>query len=145
MPSVIWFYLFTCCVFVGKKWTTCTFYNINHTKAKQRRYMIGSGRVNCNGAAHAVADHHDGRRGISIEHFHHFADIPLEGQIAKLLKFCFLCIWFLYHKLPTLASAICKSRKCTEQLTLPSCLLRDRLDFSLWSRLPKMKEARFAV
>lgn len=83
MPPVTWFDIFTSWVFVGINGTMLTFYNINHTEAKQRRYMIGSGRVNCDGAAHAVANHHDGRRGVSIERLHYFANIPLEGQNAK--------------------------------------------------------------
>lgn len=104
MPSVIWFEMLMCCGFVGRKRTTLTFDNINHTQAKQWRYMIGSRRVNCDGAAHAVANHHDGRRRVSIEHLHYFANIPLEGQNAKLNSLS--CN--ISAKLQTLVCAICK-------------------------------------
>ena len=53
-----------------------TFHNINDTEAEQGWYVIGSGCVNCNGPAHAVPNDHDWRRVISIEHLHHFANIP---------------------------------------------------------------------
>lgn len=63
-----------------EKTQALTFYNINDTEAKQGWYMIGSGCVNCNGPTHAVSNNHDWRRILSIEHLHHFANIPFDRK-----------------------------------------------------------------
>lgn len=120
-----------------------TFDNINHTQAEQRRYMIGSRRVNCDGAAHAVANHHDGRRGVSIERLHYFANIPFGRTTCKSWR-VHPATFLQNHQCCFVQCAKCRQCK-QQQLTWPLCLLRDRLGFSLWSRLPKRKEAHFTV
>lgn len=90
---------------------TLTFYNINDTEAKQRRYMIGSGCVNSNGPTHAVSNNHDGRRVLSIDRLHHFANIPFERKskdnLLTLLHFYHVCqcFWVYSQKLLTVLEA----------------------------------------
>lgn len=74
---------------------TLTFNNVDDTQPKQRRYMIGSGCVNCNSPTHAVSNNHDGRWVLSIERLHHFANIPFErkrkDKLLTLLLFSPVC------------------------------------------------------
>lgn len=74
---------------------TLTFYNVNDTEAKQRRYMIGSGCVNRNGPTHAVSNNHDGRRVLSIDRLHHFANIPFERKARTTCLPCYISIIFV--------------------------------------------------
>lgn len=63
-----------------QKLRALTFYDVDDTEAEQGRYVIGHGCVNCDGSAHTVPDDHDGRWVISIEHLHHFANVPLDRK-----------------------------------------------------------------
>lgn len=131
-----------------------TFYNINDAEAKQRWYMIGCGRVNCNSSTHAVTNYHDWRRVVSIEHLHYFANIPFikgeKGKKNSLFWNISVTLPLLYNqKLLTVlqSSKICTMQcvctaclNCIQQLTWPSCLLRDHQGFSLWSHLQIRKE-----
>lgn len=58
-----------------------TFYDVNDTEAEQGWYMICGSCVNCDGPTHAVSNNHDRRRVLSIEHLHHFANVPFDRLI----------------------------------------------------------------
>lgn len=138
------------CVFLTNG-TVLTFYNINHTEAKQRRYMVGSGCVNCDRTTHAVANHQDRRRRVAIEHLHYFADIPLEGQNTKLVYVGAE----MRNEVPDLQNnqywsaqyELCRHCRLNgmQWLTWPLCLLRDHLGFSLWSHLPEREKGHITV
>ncbi len=64
----------------GQNIRALTFYNVNDAEAEQGWYMIGGSCVNCDGPTHAVSNNHDRRRVLSIEHLHHFANVPFERK-----------------------------------------------------------------
>lgn len=86
-----------------------TLNNVDDTQPKQRRYMIGSGCVNCNSATHAVSNNHDGRWVLSIERLHHFANIPFErkgkDKLLTLLLFSPVCPSFSAYSQKLLTGA----------------------------------------
>lgn len=106
-----------------------TFYNVNDTEAQQRWYMISSSCVNCDGSTHAVSNNHDWRRVVAIKRLHHFTNIPFKEEKVRMSCQCV-----------TRASVYVLTR----QLTWPSCLQRDRQDFSLWCRLQVMRQKQIS-